>query len=305
MRNNEKINVLMCVYKEKTEIVRAAVLSIIKQTYSNIELIVVIDNPERTDIINLLETLKKETPIRYCVNRQNLGLSKSLNIGLKMCNAPYIARMDADDVSVPERLEEQMLFLLQSHSDMVGGYIDLIDEKDRFIRKRTDFPSKNKYILEMLYYRNCIPHPTWLVKKELYDELHGYRNIPFSEDYDFLIRAALAGARFGVLSQVCLKYRISSNGITQKNLAMQKLLSRYIQQQYKLKYIKDSDDAQEYIRKKQKRFKSIIKYYELAKKPCKTPLNWVQLLFSRQMLAEVRERLGTRVILWKDKHGYC
>lgn len=305
MKNNEKVNVLMCIYKENIEIVKTAVLSIMQQTYSNIELIVVIDNPERTDVINLLETLKKEKPIRYCVNSQNLGLPSSLNVGLKMCDAPYIARMDADDVSVPNRLEKQMIFLRQSHSDIVGGYIDLIDEEDNFVRKRKDFPLKDKYIREMLYYRDCIPHPTWFVKKELYDKLQGYRNIPFLEDYDFLVRAALVGTRFGVLPQVCLKYRISSNGITQKNLAMQKFLSRYIQQQYRSEDIMDSGDVQEYIKKNQKQFDYIIKFYELAKKSRKTPVIWLQLIFSRQMFAEVRERLGTKIILWKDKHGYC
>ncbi len=305
MKRNEKVNVLMCVYKEKIEVAKTAILSIIQQTYSNVELIVVIDNPERTDVINLLETLKKEKPIRYCVNSQNLGLPNSLNAGLKMCDAPYIARMDADDISISDRIEKQLFFLHQSHSDIVGGYIDLIDEEDIFVRKRKNFPVKDKYIREMLYYRDCIPHPTWFVKKELYDKLQGYRDIPFSEDYDFLVRAALSGARFGVLPQVCLKYRISSNGITQKNLALQKLLSRYIQQQYRLKETEGSDRVQVYIKENQNRFNHIMKFYELAKKPRKTLVIWLQLIFSRQMFAELRERLGTKIILWKDKHDYC
>ena len=303
--NDEKVNVLMCVYKEKISIVKTAVLSVLNQSYPNVELIVVIDNPERKDVIRLLDVLKVEKSIQYTVNKRNIGLAKSLNVGLKMCTAPYIARMDADDISEFSRVEHQLNYLKKNKCDIVGGYMELINENGKFIKKKTDIPVKDKYIRRLLCYKSAVPHPTWFVKKEVYDSLKGYRDIYSAEDYDFLVRAALEERKFGILPEICIKYRMSESGITQNNLALQKILSECMQRQYKSRKTWSLDKSKEYVQKNQKRLNYNKRFYELIKSPHKTAFNWGELLCSGQMFAEVRERLGSKIILWKDRHDYC
>ncbi len=335
-----KLSVItVCYNAEKT--IENTILSILNQTYHNYEYIVV--DGKSTDGTNqiikryLSAFHKRKINVKYISESDN-GIYDAMNKGIEMAEGEWIAFMNADDSYYDKEVLSKVFEEPYDGYDVLYGSTNYITEEEEkidsplpldvlsgqmafahqsafvrtsimksknFVRKRKDFPLKDKYIREMLYYRDCIPHPTWFVKKELYDKLQGYRNIPFSEDYDFLVRAALIGTRFGVLPQVCLKYRINSNGITQRNLALQKFLSRYIQQQYRSEDIMDSGDVQEYIKKNQKQFDYIIKFYELAKKSRKTPVIWLQLIFFRQMFAEVRERLATKIILWKDKHGYC
>lgn len=300
----EKVSVLMCVYNEDIPTLKKAIYSITQQTYTNIEFIIVIDNPARKDVIHFLENLKQGFPIRYSVNEQNIGLAKSLNIGLLQCSGNYIARMDADDVSELDRIEKQMVLLKNNDFDIVGGYIQLIDKNDNIIKERKDFPIKSESIREMLLFRNCIPHPTWIVRKELYQALQGYRNIKAAEDYDFLIRAAKAGAKFGMLTEICLKYRINDNSISRNNLAYQMLIMQAIQNQYK-KGIQEERIINSFASEHPDDLKRNIKFYHLTKKKNKTIYDIIVIIFSRQFYIELNRRIRASIILWKDRYGHC
>ena len=74
---------------------------------------------------------------------------------------------------------------------------------------------------------NAVPHPTWLVRKTVYEKLNAYRDIPCADDYDFLIRVCLGGYRIGVVPEPLLRYRINRRGMTQQNIASQKIVSPY------------------------------------------------------------------------------
>lgn len=300
----EKVSVLMCIYNEDIPTLKKAIYSIIQQTYKSIELIIVVDDPERKDVVLFLDDLGQDIPIRYSVNERNVGLAKSLNVGLLQCSGNYIARMDADDISSLDRIEKQMVLLKDNAYDIVGGYIQLIDENDNIIRERKDFPIKCESIREMLLFRNCIPHPTWLVRKELYQELQGYRNIKAAEDYDFLIRAAKAGAKFGMLPEICLKYRINGNGISRNNLAYQMLIMRVIQNQYK-SGIQEERIINSFADEHPDDLKRNIKFYYLTKKKNKTIYNIIVIAFSRQFYREINRRIRAFIILWKDRYGHC
>ena len=99
----ELISVLMCAYNEPMEYICQAVKSITEQTYRNIEFIIIIDHPDRRDIVLYLDGLADER-IRYHINEKNMGLIASLNKGLQLCSGKLIARMDADDIAFPDRL---------------------------------------------------------------------------------------------------------------------------------------------------------------------------------------------------------
>ena len=106
---NELVSVLMCVYDTPVRYLKEATESILNQTYDNLEFIIVDDGSGLKETGDYLEAVSKaDNRIKLIHNNNNIGLTKSLNIGLHFCKGNYIARMDADDISISERIEKQV-----------------------------------------------------------------------------------------------------------------------------------------------------------------------------------------------------
>lgn len=102
----KKISVVMSIYNENIDEIKASIDSILNQTYENIEFIIILDNPTRLDInVLLTEYQKNDTRIKVIYNQKNEGLALSLNKGLEIATGEYIARMDSDDISLQDRLK--------------------------------------------------------------------------------------------------------------------------------------------------------------------------------------------------------
>ena len=130
------VSVLMCVYNEDSRYLRESIESIIHQTYQDFEFIIICDNPNNERIILLIEEYANiDNRIKIHINDANIGLTKSLNIGLKLCKGEFIARIDADDVALPNRLDKQVAYM-ESHEDIMacGSYAIAINEEGREIR---------------------------------------------------------------------------------------------------------------------------------------------------------------------------
>lgn len=260
----ELISVLMCAYNEPMEYISKAVTSIVEQTYRNIEYIIVIDRPDRQDIITYLDKLGDER-ISYHVNEKNMGLTASLNKGLQLCNGKYIARMDADDIAFPDRLERQYAYICMHDVDILGGQTVNIDATGEHCGKITP-PIRDKYIKKYISLGGGLPHPTWLVRQSVYRELQGYRNIKSIEDYDFLVRGALQGYRFGCLNQPCLYYRKNTDGISQNDKSGQWVVGRILRKQYKEKRIWTMEEIQSTIDGMRKEIRKATQYYQATRK---------------------------------------
>ena len=129
-----EISVIMATYKEKIELLKVAIESILKQTYNNFEFIIILDNPENIEHIRCIENYQKnDDRIRFYINEKNMGLTKTLNKALSLSKGKYICRMDADDVSMPDRIEKQLHYLNQYHYDLIGGLSHMIDENGKTI----------------------------------------------------------------------------------------------------------------------------------------------------------------------------
>lgn len=237
----------MSVYNESLNYVQKSVNSILAQTYSKIELIIIIDDPTNRPVINYLYGVKnKFDNVKICINEKNRGLIYSLNEGIKLCEGYYVARMDADDISLFSRLKEEVNFLEHNEYDIVGSNYYKINSMDTIIDK-TNYAGNNFQVKKRLQKINCVGHPTWLLKKTVYEELNGYRNIYSCEDYDFLLRASLRGYKIGVFETPLLKYRINENGISQQNSIRQKIISNLLAKNYKRNEILDLDWLNEYL----------------------------------------------------------
>ncbi len=238
------ISVIMSTYNETIEELKSSVESILNQTYKNIELIIVDDNPQNMDIKTYLDNIL-DRRVKVIYNEKNLGLVNSLNKALLQCNGFYIARMDADDISCKIRLQEQIEFLEKGNYDLIGSSIELIDENGNHI-KNMHFPSDTNALYHKLKRKNILAHPTWLGKKKLFFDLNGYRNIPRCEDYDFILRAINNGSKIGCIDSILLKYRIRSNSITQSGYSEQYILSKYLSKLARKNFIK-MESIEKYI----------------------------------------------------------
>ena len=203
-----KISIIMSVYNGMPHL-REAVKSILIQTYKNFEFIIINDG-SKDKTWDYLKDLKDKR-VKLIQNTKNLGLAASLNIALKKANGDYIARMDADDISLPIRLEEQIKFLLKNHSvDLCGSAVYLINEKGTVVGSKTR-PTKDSTIKRTLGIYPCIIHPTFMGKKEFFTSLGGYRTeFDGAEEYDLLMRARNK-SKFANLHIKLLKWRLRND----------------------------------------------------------------------------------------------
>lgn len=195
-----KISVIMSVYNGMTlgpqiksrtassAYLKEAVKSILSQTYKNFEFIIV-DDVSTDKTWEYLRSLKDKR-IKLIKNKKNLGLARSLNVALQQAQGDYIARMDADDVSLPNRFEKQVNFMLKNPSvGLCGTWAKLIDERNKVIGE-VKKPLDDKNIKRMNMWITGIIHPTWLGRKLIFNKLKGYdTRYDLAEDLDFLIRA--------------------------------------------------------------------------------------------------------------------
>ena len=243
------ISIIMSTYKEEENLLRESIESLLNQTYKDFEFIIILDYPDNNLHKKIIEEYSKiDNRIRFFVNEKNLGLTGSLNRGLSLAKGEYIGRMDADDISLPYRLERQLEYIKKNQYDLIGGITQMIDEEGNSIYSIQKVPTDFNKIKKALRYGQCIAHPTWLGKKEVFDCLNGYRNIPLCEDFDFTLRVVLNGFKISNLNETVLKYRMTKNSISRNNLYDQYLYMKYITNEYSNGNIASVENAKEYVK---------------------------------------------------------
>lgn len=278
MVKRKLVSVLLPVYKEKEEYIETAIKSILCQTYKEIELIIMLDNPsvEKKEFLNKFAS----SNVRIICNESNLGIVNNLNKGLDFCTGDYICRMDADDYSYPTRIEEQVKFLEENNYGIVGCNIECFSDNEKYF---VNYPQHNYDCMLMLFFSGCIAHPAWLVKKSVYLDLQGYRNVPYAEDLDFLLRCRNKCVTMGNLQKVLLKYRLNDEGISQKNKSKQQAIAMFLVKNSKNKVI-DLKDIEYFLNSN--KFKTNIKRIEKKQK-----LKEKQSLFAFLNFIYIKEKL--------------
>lgn len=159
------VSVLMSVYKEKPEWLEESINSILNQTFKDFEFIIINDNPEGVEQKEVLDKYQKlDDRIIVVQNPHNIGLTKSLNIGLKLARGKYIARMDADDISLPSRFEKQVECMDKDESiGIVGSWIEHFGLKSKIEKK-----SENDYELKIdMFFSAPFDHPATMMRKSV------------------------------------------------------------------------------------------------------------------------------------------
>ena len=157
---NPEISVVMCVFQEPVEWLRASIDSVLHQTFCDFELIIVVDDPEGNESFALLnDYAAHDSRIVLHRNERNLGIALSLNIGMKLARGKYLARMDADDISDKHRLERQYEFM-EAHDDVVllGTNRHFIGE-NAWLHLSDNIRFEDHAIKAQMLMGNCIAHP--------------------------------------------------------------------------------------------------------------------------------------------------
>lgn len=224
---NERVSILMPVYNTAPYL-REAMDSVLSQTFNDFELIVLDDcSPDNAE--ELLDMYDDPRIVRY-KGEKNRGLSNVLNVGIDMARGKYIARMDSDDLSMPDRLRIQVDYL-ETHPeiDLVSAGMQLFGAKDE-VWIRENNPEKVK--INALFHAPVL-HASSVWRKESFEK-HGLRfrqeMVP-AEDYDLWTRAMLKGLKLVNLPEVLYKYRIHD---TQSTLQTEKCAEkcRLVQRNY-------------------------------------------------------------------------
>lgn len=190
MNNTPKISVVMAVFNGE-KFVKRAIDSILGQTLADFEFVIV-DNASADKTKDIIASFS-DSRIILIENERNLGQTKSLNIGIKRSRGKFIARMDADDISMPQRLEIQYKYLLENESvAVVGSWFEEIDETGRRIKYYT-MPVEpleiKSYLVspgELGYY--CVSHPAVLMRRDALFEAGLYNENYYPQDYDLWAR---------------------------------------------------------------------------------------------------------------------
>lgn len=213
------VSVILPVYNAELYL-EEAVQSILDQTFSEFELIVINDGSTDRSLEILESFVQKDSRVRL-VSRENRGLISTLNEAISLANYDFIARMDADDIALPNRFEKQVAYL-KKHPDVavVGTGYRYMDPDGQVNGKRHTFV-KPSDIEASLFFCNPIAHPSVMVNYSLLGDEFFYDE-QFKTVEDFELWHRLSGKyRIANLPDVLLHYRVLGNSVSGKNLRHQ------------------------------------------------------------------------------------
>lgn len=233
-----KISVIMSVYKESLEWIQKSIDSILMQSFDDFEFIIVVDNPYYEEVNELLKEYEsKDNRVIIIQNKVNIGLTKSLNKAIHRARGKYIARMDADDISLENRFDVQFHFLENNSSyGVCTPVIDVIDEHDDTIMCGS---GNMIYDQSGLIWECNIVHPGIMMRRDLlklrdplYNEI--YRT---SQDYELWTFLTLNRVLIMYLGVTLLKYRHSKQQIGNSRRQEQYKNFRIIRRSFITKYL--------------------------------------------------------------------
>lgn len=207
-------SVLMSVYKnEKAQYLDASLKSIEDQSIIPNEIVLVEDGPLTKDLYRVINTHKNKFSENFKVValNKNQGLGNALRIGTKYVSTNWIARMDTDDIAVPNRFELQLKEIEKNPElAVVGGQVDEFEGSiNNIVGKRT-VPCSQADIYKFVKWRNPFNHPTVLINKTVLEKAGGYENKGKLEDYFLWAKILAKGYSVINLSQVLVHMRVDS-----------------------------------------------------------------------------------------------
>ncbi len=187
------------------------------QTRRPDDVVVVQDGPVPDELARTLDELSEASPVPVTVVRleHNIGVGPALDAGLAACKHDVVARMDADDVSVPHRFEVQMP-LIESGADIVGAALmEFVDDIGHIVQTRVP-PLDPAWIRSAARFRDPFNHPTIVYRRAFVQEVGGYQDLPLMEDYLLFARMLACGAEPANVGEPLVYYRIGAGAYARR-----------------------------------------------------------------------------------------
>lgn len=215
VNRSPRVTVLMPVFNA-SGFLREALESILSQSYIDFEFLI-IDDGSTDESLTLIQSFDDKR-IRLIRNSTNMGVATTLNKGLGLSRGEYIARMDADDISLPLRLEKQVAYL-DAHPEVsvIGVAISLIDNHGNKTGSDDRETITGEQIVAMLPKKNCIAHPGVMIRRTVAERFGYHAKQHNAEDYDLWLRLVADRHRIEKLEEILLQYRVHKDSITYKS----------------------------------------------------------------------------------------
>jgi len=246
MKNSQPlISVIIPCYNAE-EHLEEAVKSIMQQSYINLEIICINDGSTDSTLSILKRLSEIDNRIIVIDNVFNIELINTLNKGISIAKGDYIARMDADDISSPERLGEQLSYLKDFNLDLCGSYVDYIKENGSFHSHCTHFVTHNSSLCFVSMFETPLIHPSILCKSEVLKKNNFIKSDEsyVAEDYYLWCILLRLGIKIGVIPKYHLKYRLNKKGESITKREIQYKNHFHISHCQQLNFVKTQIDPQ-------------------------------------------------------------
>jgi len=209
-KNSPLVSVIMPVFNRE-RFVGEAVQSILNQRYSNFELIIV-DGGSKDKSIEIIKNFNARDNRIKIFNQMTHGIPSARNEGIRYAQGKYIAIMDSDDISLPERLTIQVEYM-EKHPD-IGVCGSSTRTFGEFVITRK-FPTSDLFIKASLLFKCPLAHPTVILRKEIIDlyNIHYNQEFAFAEDYELWVKLSRI-TKFSNIDKILLRYRIHPNSVS-------------------------------------------------------------------------------------------
>jgi glycosyltransferase involved in cell wall biosynthesis len=210
--HSPRVTWLLCTHRAN-ELLHRAIRSCLAQAMTDFELLVVVNGSEAERIYTLLiSAYSYDSRVRVVCTSVPL-LNFSLSFGVHLARAPLVARMDADDVSHPERLARQVAFMDVHHDVAVLGSSYFLIDPDGQIHGKVDLPETDRKIRKALRFRNPVCHPSVMLRRDVVISVGAYLGGKNAEDYDLWVRLAMNPEwKFENLPEALISYNVSPSG---------------------------------------------------------------------------------------------
>jgi len=230
------VSVIMPTYNRE-ELVGRSIKSVLDQSYKNFEFIIINDcSTDNTEKI-VEDYQKKDKRIKYLKNKDNLGIVKSLNNGLRIAQGEYIARVDDDDAWIDEKKLEKQIDFLNKHQEYVligTGSIAVFESKG--LRIKNSKPEKDEDIRKKMLLNCPFLHPSVVFRKEAIDKIGFYdESLERAEDYDLWMRLGKIGKMFN-LQEYSIESIVGASNVSHQKRREILVYNLKLIKKYKLDY---------------------------------------------------------------------
>lgn len=285
-----KISVILPVHNAE-HYLNQAIESVLDQKEIEIQ-VIAIDDGSTDSSPDILDSFD-DPRLEIVQNKENRGLIYSLNKGIDLAEAPYIARMDADDICLPGRFIREYEYL-ESHPDVdvVSSLCDYIDLDGKTIRKKETRHIADENIKFHLLFGNVINHPSVMIRKTIFDRFRYEEDYYIAEDYGLWAKIIANEKSIHIIDEPLIKYRLHENNISQNKIrdkfASIRKIIKFQLDRYQIDYTSKELDIQTSFaaRKLASKYKSI----EIE--------NWLKKLYSQLAARSWNKRIAREILFY-------